>query len=58
MNTFHLSSLLFVLYIGPDQILPFQSALAAIIGLLLLFWRRVLGAVFKVWRLFQEKLHR
>ena len=28
-------------YIGPDQILPLSSALAAITGVLLLFWQRV-----------------
>jgi len=58
MNGFDLSSLLFVLYIGPDQVLPLQSALAAIVGLLLLFWRRLLGAVFRLWRLFQARLNK
>jgi len=32
---------LLVLYVGPDQILPLGSALAAITGFLLLFWQRV-----------------
>jgi hypothetical protein len=31
------------LYVGPDQILPFTSALAAIGGAIMLFWRQVSG---------------
>lgn len=31
-------------YIGPDALMPLASALAAIGGFLLMFWRRVVGA--------------
>lgn len=33
-----------VLYVGPDQIMPFTSALAAVGGALLIFWRQLSGA--------------
>ncbi|MGQ0647603.1 MAG: hypothetical protein ACT4P7_08520 [Gemmatimonadaceae bacterium] len=32
------------MYIGPDALMPLASALAAIAGFLLMFWRRVAGA--------------
>lgn len=32
------------MYIGPDALMPLASALAAIGGFLLMFWRRVVGA--------------
>jgi hypothetical protein len=32
-----------ILYIGPDVMLPLTSALAAIAGVLLMFWQRVVG---------------
>jgi len=32
------------MYIGPETIMPIASALAAIGGILLMFWRRVVGA--------------
>jgi hypothetical protein len=30
-------------YIGPDQLLPFASLLAAGVGVVLMFWRWVVG---------------
>jgi len=33
------------MYIGPDTLMPVASALAAIAGVVLLFWRRTVGAV-------------
>jgi len=33
------------MYIGPDTVLPFASALAAIAGFALMFWRRFVGLV-------------
>lgn len=33
------------MYIGPDTLMPVASALAAIAGVLLMFWRRTVGAV-------------
>ena len=33
------------MYIGPDTLLPFTSAVAAIVGVLLMFWRQFVGIV-------------
>lgn len=33
-----------LLYVGPDQLMPLASALGAIGGILMLFWRQVTGA--------------
>jgi hypothetical protein len=33
----------FVLYIGPDVLMPVASAVAAVVGFLLMFWRRTVG---------------
>jgi hypothetical protein len=32
-------------YIGPDALMPVASVFAAVAGFLLMFWRRVVGAV-------------
>jgi hypothetical protein len=39
-----LSITLAFLYVGPDQIMPFTSALAAVGGVILIFWRQVSSA--------------
>lgn len=41
---------LLLLYVGPDVLLPLTSALAAIAGVALMFWQRVVGAARSVWR--------
>ena len=33
------------MYIGPDTLMPVASALAAIAGVVLMFWRRMVGMV-------------
>ncbi len=33
------------MYIGPETLMPLASILAAITGVLMLFWRRTVGAV-------------
>ena len=33
------------MYLGPDVVMPLASALAAVAGVLMMFWRRVLGGV-------------
>ncbi|MGH7709686.1 MAG: hypothetical protein ACREOG_00285 [Gemmatimonadaceae bacterium] len=33
------------MYIGPDALMPVASFFAAVVGVLLMFWRRVWGAV-------------
>ena len=40
---------LVILYIGPETILPLTSALAAIVGVLLLVWHRVVELIRKTW---------
>ena len=32
------------MYIGPDALMPLASAMAAVAGFLLMFWKRVVGA--------------
>lgn len=36
-------------YIGPDVIVGLTSAIAAIMGVLLMFWRRFVGIVLRGW---------
>ena len=36
-------------YIGPDVFLPFTSALAAIVGIVLMFWNRLVGIFRTLW---------
>ena len=44
-----------ILYAGPDQVLPIVSILGAIIGVLLIWWRRLVLLVRKSWmRLFSK----
>jgi hypothetical protein len=33
----------FVLYVGPDVLMPVASAIAAVVGFLLMFWRRTVS---------------
>jgi undecaprenyl pyrophosphate phosphatase UppP len=40
-----------ILYIGPDVFLPLTSALAAIAGVLLMFWNRIIGFVRKLYHM-------
>jgi hypothetical protein len=37
-----------VLYIGPDQVLPLTSFVGAAIGVVLMFWNRVVGVFRRV----------
>lgn len=39
-----------LLYIGPDVLLPVTSAIAAVAGLALMFWNRVVGMIRGTWR--------
>jgi hypothetical protein len=43
------------MYVGPDLIMPLTSALAAIVGVLLMFWNRVTGFVRAAWRLIFQR---
>ena len=40
--------LLLLGYIGPDVFLPVTSALAAIAGVLLMFWQKIVGFVMRL----------
>jgi hypothetical protein len=40
------------MYIGPDVLMPVASAIAAVTGFVLMFWRRIVGSV----RLMTQKL--
>ena len=51
------SRALVFLYVGPDQMLPLTSALGAIVGVLLMFWHRVVALVRKAWRLLLQTVY-
>ncbi len=44
-----------MLYIGPDQVAPLTSILAAAGGAILLFWRQVKGVFLRVMSIFRRK---
>jgi HAMP domain-containing protein len=39
-----------MLYFGPETYMPLASAVAAIAGVLLAFWRRIVGLVRRIFR--------
>lgn len=43
-----MTPLLSALYVGPDQMMPLASILATILGMIMIFWNKVLG----LWRKF------
>lgn len=45
---------LLALYAGPDQVMTVTSGLASVLGLLLIFWNKVVGLFFKVVRKFSR----
>jgi hypothetical protein len=45
-----------LMYLGPDSIMPLASAIAAIIGILLIFWRAILTRVKKFFRIVISKI--
>jgi hypothetical protein len=58
MNIFHqhvYQSLALLLYVGPDQALPLLSVLGAVIGFVLMWWRRLLTLTRRVFRFFAAK---
>lgn len=44
-----------MLYIGPDQVAPLTSILAAAGGAVLLFWRQVKGVFLRIASVFRRK---
>lgn len=45
---------LFALYAGPDQVMTVTSGLASLLGLLLIFWNKVVAAFFRIVRIFHR----
>jgi len=45
---------LFALYAGPDQVMTVTSGLASVLGLLLIFWHKVVAVFFKFVGLFRR----
>ena len=43
------------LYIGPDVLLPITSAFAAVVGVLLMFWHRVVGVARRLWTMMSRR---
>ncbi|MEP7207582.1 MAG: hypothetical protein ABI920_11625 [Casimicrobiaceae bacterium] len=44
-----------LLYIGPDLLVPLTSALGATIGVVLMFWQRLVNLVSRVWRVLARR---
>lgn len=44
---------LLALYGGPDQVMTVTSGLASLLGLLLMFWNKVVAVFFKMVRMFK-----
>jgi hypothetical protein len=45
---------LLALYGGPDQVMTVTSGLASVLGLLLIFWNKVVAMFFKIIRMFRR----
>jgi hypothetical protein len=43
-----------LLYVGPDQILPLTSFLGVIVGIILMFWRYLVGLAGRVRQFFSR----
>jgi undecaprenyl pyrophosphate phosphatase UppP len=46
---------LIALYGGPDQVMTVTSAFASIVGILLIFWNKIVAAFFKFVHLFRRE---
>ena len=44
---------LLALYGGPDQVMTLTSGLASLLGLLLIFWNKVVAMFFRIVRIFR-----
>jgi hypothetical protein len=44
------------MYIGPDTLMPVASMLAAVGGVVLMFWRKLIAAVRLTLQVFRQKL--
>jgi len=39
------------MYVGPDQVMTVTSGLAAVVGVLLMFWNKVVGIVLRIFHI-------
>jgi hypothetical protein len=53
LQTLHMLALL--LYVGPDQALPLLSILGAIVGVVLMWWRRLVSLTRRAFRSFARR---
>lgn len=44
-----------ILYVGPDQLIPLSGFLGTVVGIVLMFWGRVLNGCRRVAHLFTSK---
>ena len=44
-----------LLYVGPDQIIPFTGVIGAVIGVALIFWGKVMQAARKLFGLLSSR---
>ena len=44
------------MYLGPDVLMPLASALAAVAGVMLMFWRKITGAARSAWQFLVGKV--
>jgi len=47
-----------ILYVGPETMIPFLSFLAAFFGVILMFWRRIMGLARKVFQFTRSKFEK
>jgi hypothetical protein len=47
--------MILLLYAGPDQLMPIASVIGSVIGILLIWWRAILGAVRRSWKSITKK---
>ena len=46
---------LLLMYVGPDQILPLTSVLGGVIGVLLMFWNRLVGVLHRIKKFYSRR---
>ncbi len=56
-SSFSLASIAW-LYLGPDSIMPLASAIAAVLGVILIFWRFILSGIKKGIRFIRRKFNK
>ena len=49
-----MSPSMLALYVGPDQVMTVTSGLASVVGLLLIFWNKVVNTFFRLLKIFRH----